>query len=187
MNHPRPASVHRVVIALGANLGEPIRQLADARATLQDWAMPNGSVLASSLYLSQPLDCPEGSPPFYNAAVAFDYLGDAFSLLERTRELELAFGRQPHAPRHSPRMLDLDLLLFGNECICTPSLIIPHPRLLERRFALEPLCEVWRQETIPAINWRLDDLRHHSRTLHQAIEVLELDWSDGCARIAIDQ
>lgn len=180
------ADVPRVVIALGANIGQPIRQLADARATLQQWAEPGGDFCASRLYLSQPLDCPEDSPSFYNAAVAFDYSDDAFSLLERTRHLERAFGREPFAARNAPRLLDLDLLLFGHERLSTPSLIVPHPRILERRFALEPLCEVWREECIPALQHQRDELLRISSKLPQAIEALELDWSDGSVRFLAD-
>lgn len=187
MNHSHPASVHRVVIALGANLGEPIQQLADARATLQTWTHPGGSFVASRLYLSQPLDCPAGSPAFYNAAVAFDFFGDASSLHQRTRKLEREFGRAQSSPRHSPRVLDLDLLLFGDQRIATPMLTIPHPRILERRFVLDPLCEVWPEESIPALQHRRSTLIALSQQLPQTIETLDLDWSRGTARTPSDR
>ena len=96
----------------------------------------------SSLYRTTPQGDPD-QDDFWNAAVCGSWPGTADSLLERLLMLESRLGRlrDPARPK-GPRVLDLDLLAFGNEVRETPRLWLPHPRLAERRFALEPLIEL---------------------------------------------
>jgi 2-amino-4-hydroxy-6-hydroxymethyldihydropteridine diphosphokinase len=100
-----------------------------------------GSVRASSLYHSEPLGDP--AQPWYVNAVA--ELRTALSprdLLEALRRLERAAGRPEERARWSPRVLDLDLLLFDAVEIDEPGLVVPHPGLARRRFVLVPLAEI---------------------------------------------
>lgn len=82
-------------------------------------------------------------PQFLNGVVELETALTPRTLLETLLELERVFGRDRSAsPRQGPRTLDLDLLLYGNETISEPGLEVPHPRLRERRFVLEPLAEL---------------------------------------------
>lgn len=81
-------------------------------------------------------------PPFLNAAAALDTELAPGGLLELLLTVERELGRTRAGPRFGPRTIDLDLLLYGQETIDEPGLTVPHPRLAERRFALEPLAEL---------------------------------------------
>ena len=86
---------------------------------------------------------PVEQPRFLNGVVELETGLDARTLLEALLDLELAFGRNRNSvPLHGPRTLDLDLLLYGGESIRESGLEVPHPRLHERRFVLEPLAEL---------------------------------------------
>ena len=131
----------RAYVALGANLGDRERTLRDAVDVLA--AEPGIEVLAvSTLWETEPVGV-EGQPDFLNGAVALETTLGARELLERLLELEGRFGRvREPGEEHGPRTLDLDLLLYGGEQIDVPGLRVPHPRLHERRFVLEPLAEL---------------------------------------------
>jgi 2-amino-4-hydroxy-6-hydroxymethyldihydropteridine diphosphokinase len=88
-------------------------------------------------------------PRFLNGAVALETELGARELLGRLLEIERALGRDRTGPRFGPRTIDLDLLLYGDETIDEPGLTVPHPRLAERRFALEPLAELDPSLTLP--------------------------------------
>ena len=77
-----------------------------------------------------------------NAVAEIRVAGDAFELFQRLRALERAAGRPDTRPRFAPRVLDLDLLLFGDQVIRTEELVVPHPGLTRRRFVLAPLAEL---------------------------------------------
>jgi 2-amino-4-hydroxy-6-hydroxymethyldihydropteridine diphosphokinase len=91
-------------------------------------------------------------PQFLNGVVELETALTPRTLLETLLELERVFGRDRSAsPRQGPRTLDLDLLLYGNETISEPGLEVPHPRLRERRFVLEPLAELDPTLEVPGI------------------------------------
>ena len=98
----------------------------------------------SSLWKSSPVDCPPGSPPFVNAAVAFETAADETpeSLFARLQQMEKKSGRRRKKVLNEPRPLDLDLIAFGGETRASPGLILPHPRAHLRRFVLAPLKEI---------------------------------------------
>jgi 2-amino-4-hydroxy-6-hydroxymethyldihydropteridine diphosphokinase len=81
-------------------------------------------------------------PPFLNAAAAVDTELGPRALLDLLLAVERELGRTREGPRFGPRTIDLDLLLYGDETVDEPGLEVPHPRLHERRFALEPLAEL---------------------------------------------
>jgi 2-amino-4-hydroxy-6-hydroxymethyldihydropteridine diphosphokinase len=96
----------------------------------------------SSLRETEPVGY-EHQPRFVNAAAALETALAARELLERLLAIERRLGRvRGEGPRFGPRTIDLDLLLYGDETIDEPGLTVPHPRLHERRFALEPLVEL---------------------------------------------
>jgi 2-amino-4-hydroxy-6-hydroxymethyldihydropteridine diphosphokinase len=126
--------VTRAYVGVGANLG-------DRRATIEAAvaALP-GLVAVSELRETEPVGVVD-QPAFLNGAVALDTELPARELLEVLLEVERGLGRERHE-RWGPRTIDLDLLLYGDEWIDEPGLIVPHPHLHERRFALEPLSEL---------------------------------------------
>ena len=130
----------RVDVGLGANLGDRVRTL---RAAVDALAGEDGVevVAVSTLRETEPVGVGE-QPRFLNGAVALETTLEAHELLDLLLAIEKRFGRVRLPGEHGPRTLDLDLLLYGDEEIDEPGLAVPHPRLHERRFVLEPLAEL---------------------------------------------
>jgi 2-amino-4-hydroxy-6-hydroxymethyldihydropteridine diphosphokinase len=129
-----------VYIGLGSNLGEREATIRRALELLE----AGGDIeveAVSSLRETDPVGY-EDQPPFLNGAAALRTALAPRTLLERLQALERELGRDRSGPRFGPRTIDLDLLLYGDERIDEPGLQIPHPRLAERRFVLEPLAEL---------------------------------------------
>lgn len=125
-------------VALGANLGDAARTLRDALQTL-DGTPGIRRVRASGLYRTTPID--SSGPDYLNAVAEVVTTLTAPDLLGALLAIEHAAGRErPY--RNAPRTLDLDLLLYGSARIDSPALTVPHPRMYERVFVLEPLAEV---------------------------------------------
>jgi 2-amino-4-hydroxy-6-hydroxymethyldihydropteridine diphosphokinase len=125
-------------VALGANLGDAAASLRQALQTLG--ATPGlRLVRTSSLYRTAPVD--SSGPDYVNAVAEMATTLTAPALLRALQAIENAAGRErPY--RNAPRMLDLDLLLYGSARIESPDLTVPHPRMGERAFVLVPLAEV---------------------------------------------
>lgn len=134
-------------ISLGSNLDNPIQQIKTAISALQK--ISDTTLLAySSLYQSAPVGYwPQ--PDFINAVACIQTGLSAEKLLGELHTLEYQQGRVRSSEKNRPRTLDLDLLLYGNEIIQKPDLIIPHPRLHERAFVLLPLAEIATNLLIP--------------------------------------
>lgn len=128
----------RVVVALGANLGDRASTLRRAVEMLQATALSDA--VASPIYRTEPVGFTD-QPEFLNMAVAGTTLLDPFTVSETCRRIEHALGRQPRAKWHE-REIDLDVILFGDRVIDTPDLQVPHPRMHERRFVLRPCADV---------------------------------------------
>ena len=126
-------------IALGSNLGERERNLREAVEALRK---QHGVEVCrvSRFYETAPVGGPP-QPDYLNGVVEIRTGLRAHDLLKKLQDIEKAFGRR-RATRWGPRTLDLDLLLYGDTVIETPDLQVPHPRLHERRFVLEPLSEI---------------------------------------------
>jgi 2-amino-4-hydroxy-6-hydroxymethyldihydropteridine diphosphokinase len=131
----------RAFVGLGSNLGDREGTLRAAVGRLR--SAPGVEVRAvSTLRNTEPVGYVD-QPRFLNGAVELDTALSAPELLELLLSLERAFGRDRlAAPPQGPRTLDLDLLLYDGEEISEPGLEVPHPRLHERRFVLEPLAEL---------------------------------------------
>jgi len=129
----------RAFVGLGSNLGDREARLAFGAAELR--ATAGVEVLAASrLYETAPVG-PPGQGPYLNAALALRVELTARALLARLLAIERATGRV-RGERWGPRPLDLDLLLYGDRVIREAALEVPHPRLVERPFVLEPLAEI---------------------------------------------
>jgi 2-amino-4-hydroxy-6-hydroxymethyldihydropteridine diphosphokinase len=126
-----------VALALGGNLGAVEQTLAAALGQLASFL---GPLSVASLYRSLPLS-PLSQPDFLNTAAVAHTLLAPEEVLALAKALELAAGRR-RGPRFGPRPLDIDLLLYGDRQADAAELTLPHPRLRERRFMLEPLAEI---------------------------------------------
>jgi len=134
-------------IGLGANLGDRAAMLHAALEQLA--AEPEVHVAAVSAFReTEPVGIVE-QPRFVNAAAAVETALSARELLDRLLGIENRLGRTREGPRFGPRTIDLDLLLYGDEEIAEPGLRVPHPRLHERLFALQPLAELDPQLVVP--------------------------------------
>jgi 2-amino-4-hydroxy-6-hydroxymethyldihydropteridine diphosphokinase len=128
-------------LGLGSNLGDRAQTLASAIAALR--ATPGIVVLAESSVRETAPWGPVPQPPYLNAVVSVETELAPPLLLRRLLEIEQALGRdRANEVRFGPRTLDLDILLFGDDVIAEPGLEIPHPRIAERAFVLEPLVEL---------------------------------------------
>ena len=125
-------------IGIGANLGDARANVADALDRLQ--RLPGCTLMAaSSLYRTAPID--SSGDDYINAVARVATTLDAEALLRALHDIEQAHGRErPY--RNAPRTLDLDLLLYGDAIIASPTLTVPHPRMTERAFVLVPLLEL---------------------------------------------
>ena len=124
----------RAYVGLGANLGDRERTL---RAAVEALVAEDGIevVAVSTLRETDPVGVGD-QPRFLNGAVALE------TSLDELLDVERRLGRERSGERWGPRTIDLDLLLYGDETIDEPGLTVPHPRLHERRFVLEPLAEL---------------------------------------------
>jgi 2-amino-4-hydroxy-6-hydroxymethyldihydropteridine diphosphokinase len=132
--------VTRAYVGIGANLGDR-RATLERAVELLDARDGVTVVGVSSLRETEPWG-PVAQPPFLNGAVALETTLSARALLDELLAVERALGRSREGERWGPRTIDLDLLLFGDEVVDQPGLHVPHPRLPERVFALEPLAEL---------------------------------------------
>lgn len=171
----------RTYIGLGGNVGDARSAFASAVAELRAL----GAVGAvSSLYVSEPRDVHD-QPEFTNAALELETELEPGPLLVALKGIELRLGRDPDGRRWGPRTIDLDILAFDGRCVedAELELVVPHPRLPQRRFVLEPLAELdpdfkpWRN---------CSDLRHDvtvgdllpSVAEQQVRRIGGADWAD---------
>jgi len=138
---------HQVAIALGGNLGDTEIIFHRALALLADAGLASQRV--SSWRRTAPVGCHPATPDFLNGAVVGKWGGTPESLLETTQRIEQALGRPVVHDSRGSRTLDLDILLFDDLQLSRPALTIPHPRMLQRRFVLEPLAEIAPDWLIP--------------------------------------
>jgi len=161
--------VTAALVALGSNLGPRREHLAAALRELA--ALPGTRLLAASAaHETAPVGCPPGSGPFLNAVALLETELPPRALLEALRAIEAQHGRTRGAP-NAPRTLDLDLLLHGESVLREADLVLPHPRMHQRRFVLAPAVEV-----APA-------LRHPvlRRTLRELLAALPGEAEGACA------
>ena len=131
-----------VFVALGSNLGASAENLERAIRHLAPFS--DRPILRSSFWKTAPVDCPPGSPPFYNAVIGLYLAPDQTpeKFLEQLHSVEWAFGRRLRLKQNEPRPLDLDLIAFRSEQRRTADLTLPHPRAHQRKFVLAPLSEI---------------------------------------------
>jgi 2-amino-4-hydroxy-6-hydroxymethyldihydropteridine diphosphokinase len=131
------------VVGIGSNLG-------DREALIRRAAELIGATRTSTIIETEPWGDPD-QPRFLNAVAEVETTLPARSLLAHLLDVERRLGRERVGRRWGPRTIDLDLLLYGDERIDEPGLVVPHPRLHERAFVLEPLAELDPTREIPGL------------------------------------
>ena len=143
-----------MAVALGSNLGDRRAHLEYAVSRLQS-LLENPSI--STLYETEPVGT-EGQPLFLNGAMVGRYDGQPRELLQSLMSIERERGRE-RSTHWAARTLDLDLILFGNQILNEPDLVIPHPRFRERAFVLQPLAEIAPQLVDPVTGMTVGQLK----------------------------
>lgn len=134
------ASITTAYIGLGSNLSEPIHQIQNAIKQIKKIAQSK-VVSVSSLYLSKPMG-PQDQDDYINAVLALETSLNAIELLDSLQAIENEAGRVRKENRWGARVLDLDIILFGDEIIQTDRLTVPHYGMNEREFVIIPLAEI---------------------------------------------
>jgi len=127
-----------IFLSLGSNIGDRTGNLRTAIGALAEAKV--NMTRFSAFYETEPVDLRE-QPWFLNCAVEAETELSPFDLLRALRAIESRMGSKKHV-RKGPRLIDLDILLYGDETIDTPELQVPHPRMLLRKFVLAPLAEI---------------------------------------------
>lgn len=149
--------MHKTVyLSLGSNLGDREANLLTAIDKLKDKEIGN-PVAVSSFYETEPVEV-SSQPWFLNCALKLDTEKMPRQLIAAILALEQDMGRQ-RKQKKAPRTIDIDILLFGSSIVEIPSLTVPHPRMHERRFVLEPLAEIAPEVRHPIFKRTIRELR----------------------------
>jgi 2-amino-4-hydroxy-6-hydroxymethyldihydropteridine diphosphokinase len=147
--------VHELVyLSLGSNIGD---RAANLNAAIDRLRVLGEVVAVSSFYETEPVEF-IAQAWFLNCAVALDTEKTPQQLLAGIVDIEQQLGRR-RGRKKGPRIIDLDILLFGNSIVDDPGLTIPHPAMHERRFALEPLAEIAPDALHPVLQQTIRELR----------------------------
>lgn len=163
----------RCGIALGSNVGDRLANLRDGYRKVARLSSDPAVVRCSSIYETSPVDSPPGVSSYLNAVMEIEYDRPAIALLDSLLQIERALGRPSKRPRNAPRTIDLDLLYVGNSTLNNPEIIIPHPRITQRRFVLEPLAEVVPDLVLPGQTHSIRHLLMGLKTEEEVTKVPE--------------
>ena len=149
----------RTGIALGSNLGDRMANLRAARNEIVDLvrqrtdspgrANVKSPMRSSPIYETEPVDCEPDAGKFLNAVLEIDYDGDPSELLEQLIRVEESLGRKRDHARNVSRKIDIDLLYVDDLNVNNERLQLPHPRLHQRKFVLQPLADIRPDLTLP--------------------------------------
>ncbi len=138
-------------IALGSNVGDRLSCLRRGLKLLLEHAPQARLLAAAPLYEAAPVDCKEDAPSFYNTVVELECALLPHDLRLVTAGIEHALGRPEQREKNAPRTLDLDLLYCDHLVVQDEVLTLPHPRLAERRFVLQPLADIHPELQLPGL------------------------------------
>lgn len=133
-------SMETVYLSLGSNKGD---RRANMMAAIAELRKLDGVAVASvsAMYCAAPVGMKEDAAPFLNCVAELRTALAPLDLLNLLEEIELALGRRGKS-LHADRTIDIDILLYGSRIVTSPRLLVPHPRMAQRRFVLEPLAEI---------------------------------------------
>lgn len=143
----------RIFIGLGTNLGDKLANLQAALDALRDFAVV---AKISSIYQTAPWGYVE-QDDFYNIVIEVKTDLEPLDLLDRLKTLESDLGRT-QSFRYGPRIIDMDILMYGNLTYISEKLVIPHPRMKERAFVLAPFAEIASKVVHPILNKTIEQL-----------------------------
>ncbi|MBI5389391.1 2-amino-4-hydroxy-6-hydroxymethyldihydropteridine diphosphokinase [Candidatus Woesearchaeota archaeon] len=143
----------KVYLSIGSNLGNERRNLEQAIAFLKEKCK---IIKVSPFYKTKPMYS-KNQPAFLNAAIGVETALSPKELLFFLKSIEKRMGRKK-AKRYGPRLIDIDILLYGKQIIKNRGLIIPHPRMQERQFVLQPLAEIAPKVVHPLLKKRITTL-----------------------------
>ena len=158
-----------VYIGLGSNLDNPAAQISKAISRLENLPATD-FIKCSTYYQSKPVG-PQNQPDYVNAVAMLDTDLEALNLLDHLHAIEDQQGRVRGRERWGPRILDLDLLLYGDEQINKNRLIVPHPEMHKRDFVLYPLSEIAPDLEIPGLGSITELLKHLDSNKIKAINL----------------
>jgi 2-amino-4-hydroxy-6-hydroxymethyldihydropteridine diphosphokinase len=145
----------KAYVALGSNVGDRQRSIRDAvREITGERAFVS---IEGPIVETEPVDCPPGSGAFLNTVVEVRTRLQPAELLQRLQEIELRAGRV-RSQRNAPRPIDLDIVLFGDVVLESDELLLPHPRMHERRFVLDPLAAIAGDAVHPVLRKSVNQL-----------------------------
>lgn len=167
----------RAAIALGSNQGNCLEQMSRAKKMLRPFHKgDNSTFLQSPIYKTAPVNCPEGSPDFYNAVIEFDWIGSSRKLLELTQSIEFFLGRKKNDIINAPRPIDLDILYIDDNACDDFELTLPHPRLVQRGFVLYPLAQIAPHKIIPGTHKTALELLQDLPDCAYNFELITTSW-----------
>jgi len=139
-----------VYLGLGANLRDPVQQIVDARLRVAS-LFGVSEMICSHMYVSSPVGY-SNQPSFINCVLKIKVSCSMQALFQGTQSIENELGRiRDNNNQNAPRLIDIDLLLFGEQLSTEPSLTVPHPRITERLFVLMPLLELLPEGSHPML------------------------------------
>jgi 2-amino-4-hydroxy-6-hydroxymethyldihydropteridine diphosphokinase len=165
----------KVGLGLGSNMGERLQHLQQAKAYLLSLS-PEGWHIASPLYETEPVGCPPNSPRFLNAVLEIEFEGAPKTLLKKIAAYEVAHGRNRDLPKNAARPIDIDILYFGEKEILEKDLVVPHPRLTERRFVLLPLSTIRSDLPIRGTGKTVRMLLRELPTVDGQVKFVQQEW-----------
>jgi 2-amino-4-hydroxy-6-hydroxymethyldihydropteridine diphosphokinase len=165
----------RAGIALGSNMGDRLENLRRARTAILGVDGARGTVLPSAVYATEAVECEEDAGEFLNAVVEIEFEGNPRDLLRNLKAIETSMGRPAAHERNRSRTIDIDLLYVDAIEIRDEDLRVPHPRMVSRRFVLEPLSDIRAELVLPGQEKPVSELL---ALLPESARVLRLtnDW-----------
>jgi 2-amino-4-hydroxy-6-hydroxymethyldihydropteridine diphosphokinase len=156
---------------LGSNLGDRLENIQTAVNLLH--LTP---IAKAPIFESAPVDCAPGDPGFYNTVIIVSFEGPPEELLACTQAVEKEMGRPLERLPNSPRPIDLDLLYFGQSAFVSAYLTLPHPRIFERRFVLEPLAQLRPDLILPGCSKTLADELIDLQSSEPKLQLVTKEW-----------
>lgn len=163
-------------IALGSNLGDRLWHLQEAVRRLLNAHFSMRLLAAAPVYDTAPVDCPEGSQSFYNTVVEISCNLAPLELLRDMRAIEAAMGRPNEHAHHAPRTVDLDMLYADALTLETPELTLPHPRITQRCFVLQPLADIRPDLVLPGNELPIQEHLECLQSDEPPLEMVTREW-----------